>query len=85
MIHQLAGFPFWEFNFDDQGQPEDSSKQEEVVHAIEAVGLTDLFVFSHGWNNDRGTAGQLYGDFFRQFRAVLDAAGGLKRQTPGSD
>jgi hypothetical protein len=40
---------------------------------VQGSGVTDLFVLSHGWNNDMADARALYTKFFRQARAALDA------------
>jgi hypothetical protein len=74
MSRTIAGFPFWEAAFDEEGKPQDSGGLGQVVTEIQATNLTDLFIFSHGWNNDRQTAQVLYDGFFQQVRKVLDDA-----------
>src|SRR5882757_1084569 len=68
----VAGFPFWEAAFDEDGKPQDSTAAAKAVVEIKAAGLTDLFVFSHGWNNDRTTAQKLYDGFFQQIRKLME-------------
>jgi hypothetical protein len=68
------GFPCIEVQFDKAGavfSPADPAPQ--AAELVARNGLTDLFVFSHGWNNDMADARALYTKFFRQARAVLDA------------
>ena len=36
--------------------------------------ISDLFIFSHGWNNDKTTALALYERFFGEMRNVMDDA-----------
>jgi hypothetical protein len=42
---------------------------------VAAAGVTDLFVFSHGWNNDLPRARRLYERFFTQLANVAKAEG----------
>ena len=74
MPRTVAGFPFWEAAFDEEGKPQDPANLAQVITEIQAANLTDLFVFSHGWNNDRQTAQILYDGFFQQVRKLLDDA-----------
>src|SRR5262249_24285157 len=58
----LAGMPFVDARFDKYGQS---------LHAFALqAGLTDLFVFSHGWNNNDAQARDLYQRFCTSFAAV---------------
>ena len=43
--------------------------------------ITDLFVFSHGWNNDESTAMKLYNGFFGAMSDVLDAPGLARKRS----
>ncbi len=70
MAGQLAGFPFWQLEFDENGKP--SGGTADFPEELSAAALTDLFVFSHGWNNDRPTAMALYSAFFEEVRGVID-------------
>jgi hypothetical protein len=72
MAGNIAGFPFWQAEFDEGGRPVGGPKPEELAQDIAAAQLTDLFVFSHGWNNDRPYAEKLYLAFFGKLRAVLE-------------
>jgi hypothetical protein len=63
MTDSIAGLPFWEITFDADGDP-DASRRDALLAEVPARGVTDLFVFSHGWNNDRDVARRLYDGFF---------------------
>jgi hypothetical protein len=71
MTDQVAGFPYWEVAFDENGQAEDSGAIDRLVAEVPGQGITDLFIFSHGWNNDATMARSLYTRFFQQMRDVL--------------
>lgn len=72
-MQTIAGFPYWEVEFDGDGRPLDPAQSSSRVQEIARHGLTDLFVFSHGWNNDHADARELYRRFFESARRVLDA------------
>src|SRR6476660_9657482 len=69
----IAGFPYFEVQFTKDGAVFD---QHEVAAALDYVAqgtVTDLFVISHGWNNDLNDARGLYRAFFSRVREVLDS------------
>lgn len=67
--------PYWELTFDADGDPDPGQRDALLSGARE---LTDLVVFSHGWNNDVSTADALYDRFFAPFPALLpDTTAGL--------
>lgn len=72
MAEQVAGFPYWEVRFDDRARLAEPARVEALLADLPRQALTDLFLFSHGWNNDRQMARNLYGAFFATLRAVLD-------------
>src|SRR5947209_3137373 len=80
-METLAGFPFWQLEFDGEGAL--AKPQEAAQHLIEIAGqsLTDLIIFSHGWNNDHTYARRLYERFFTSARDALTAAGGPRRDS----
>ncbi|HSS75582.1 MAG TPA: hypothetical protein VLV54_02455 [Thermoanaerobaculia bacterium] len=69
----IADFPFFELQFTKNG---DVFSADELQKILSFVGgdVTDLFVISHGWNNDMAEARQLYQDFFKRMRQEVDAA-----------
>lgn len=78
----IAGFPYLEVQVDKAGKFVDAAESKKLVDFLAAGGATDLFVMSHGWNNDMGEARGLYKRFFGEVRKLLDkstpAAGGRK-------
>jgi hypothetical protein len=63
MTAEIAGLPFWELTFDADGDP-DAAQRDTFLTDARDRGITDLIVFSHGWNNDRRIALELYERFF---------------------
>lgn len=80
MPKQVAGFPFWEAAFDENGKLRDSGAMDRAIAEIAGSKLTDLFIFSHGWNNDRNMAHVLYDGFFQQVRKLIDDPGFPKKR-----
>src|SRR5262245_54701209 len=80
MAEQLAGFSFWELRFTEEGSPEDKTAIGKFLTEIEAAKPDDLFIFSHGWNNDAKTARILYQGFFGEMRKLIDNAAFTKRR-----
>src|SRR5262245_50361010 len=62
-MNDIAGIPYIEAEFDKRG---------DAVGTAPLVppGTNEVFVFSHGWNNDNEAARQLYRDFFTNYAAV---------------
>src|SRR5215207_2159737 len=71
MTTEIAGLPFWELTFDADGHP-DRAKLDTFLDEIPARGLTDLVVFSHGWNSDRAVSTRLYDRFVGVLAGQLD-------------
>ena len=63
----IAGIPFIEASFD-----KDGNVQNDVQIP---AGTTDLFIISHGWNNDNDEARRLYTELFTNFAAISSNAG----------
>src|SRR6516225_12241336 len=84
MITQVAGFPYWEAQFDGTAALMEPSAVDAFLQELWAQQLTDLFVFSHGWNNDLPTARSLYRRFFEQIRDVLDRVNRSAPQRPAT-
>lgn len=72
MVGQVAGFPYWEMAFDESGQPANPTETGQLLAELPGQALTDLFIMSHGWNNDTQAARNLYAHFFGQIRALID-------------
>ena len=75
MSTDLHGFPFWTLEFDKTGAAANPGAQDAFVNDIAAKALTDVFVFSHGWNNDPDAALTLYDHYFAEVRKIVDAKG----------
>ena len=63
-MNEIAKIPYFEARFGKDGTLENPN--EVTLPA----GVTDLFVMSHGWNNDADAARELYRKFFESFVAV---------------
>jgi hypothetical protein len=72
MTERLHNFPFWILAFDKNGQPSDVGAISRSIAEVKQEGITDLFIFSHGWNNDRSAATKLYQDFFGEMSKLLE-------------
>ena len=75
MSTDLHGFPFWTLEFDKDGSPADAGALDTFVDQVAGQALTDLYVISHGWNNDRDKALALYDRYFAEVRKIVDAKG----------
>ena len=47
MTDAIAGLPFWEIEFDAEGDP-DPGRRATLLQEVPQRGITDLFVFAHG-------------------------------------
>jgi hypothetical protein len=72
-MQDLAGFPNAEVRFGTDGQPLDPQEAAGLLDFLGQGAVTDLFVFSHGWNNDMADARDLTRAFFERVRQILDA------------
>jgi hypothetical protein len=69
--------PLYLVPFDKDGLCTAPQTRQALVAAAKDGGFTDVFVFSHGWNNDWPTATERYRDFFAAFRKAREAHGGV--------
>src|SRR5215213_4235166 len=74
MAGEIAGLPHWQISFDENGRP-DQGEADALLAELPGQDLTDLFVFCHGWNNDRGQARRLYQLYFQQLPGLLAQGG----------
>ncbi len=72
MADKIGKFPFWTLQFDKQAKL--LTAKDSFLQDVSAANLTDLFIFSHGWNNDRQTAMTLYTGFFTEMGKIVDDA-----------
>lgn len=82
MAEQMAGFPYWQVAYNEQGQSADASAEAALLAELPGQALTDLFVISHGWNNDQNMARALYAAYLGQMQALLGNGAIAKRRTP---
>lgn len=68
----IAKFPYFEVQFTKDGAINDAQEAKRAVDGIAQNNITDLFAFSHGWNNDMDEARQLYLDFFTSVKNLRD-------------
>ncbi|MDB5102880.1 MAG: hypothetical protein JWP91_569 [Fibrobacteres bacterium] len=68
-----SGFPYFEVEFDKDGDVSDAKQVKSLKAALKPDDPTDLIVISHGWNNDMAEARLLYSKFLQSFRKRLDA------------
>jgi hypothetical protein len=66
-MSDIAGIPYVEAEFNKRGNP---AGQPPRIPA----GTNEVFVFSHGWNNDHDSARNLYRAFFGNYAAVSGPA-----------
>jgi hypothetical protein len=70
----LSGFPSFEIQFDKEGKPFNPADEQQLLAFLGQGTVTDLFIISHGWNNDMAEARALYQNFFARVREVIDAS-----------
>lgn len=70
MSDTLSGFPFSTLEFDADGNVHDAAALTSLIALAKSAHLTDLFVFSHGWNNDHAAALSLYQRFFAEVAKI---------------
>ncbi len=71
MTDTISGHPVWHLLFDAGGDPDQGAVQA-LIEGVQSTGVTDLVLFSHGWNNDEATASQLYERWFALLAAQID-------------
>jgi hypothetical protein len=78
----MPAMDHWEVSFDERGTPA-KGDVDTLLRELPGKDLTDLFLFSHGWNNDRGQARRLYQRYFEQLPGLL-AQGDAQEVRAGS-
>ncbi|THF86819.1 hypothetical protein E7T09_12110 [Deinococcus sp. KSM4-11] len=68
----IAGIPFVTVQFGRLGEPLDPQEGAAAVDMVRSQNLTDVLVFSHGWNNNIPAAMDLYTRFLTNARPLLD-------------
>ena len=67
-----TGEPVWDLQFNEDGKLT-SPAQGSFLAEVAAAGVTDLFVFSHGWGTSQDSARQLYNKMFPLIRTATRA------------
>lgn len=70
LVHYLA--------FDENGEFVDRKEFDSDLASAASQPPTDVFVFSHGWNNNFAEASQTYSAVIAQMTAVADASPGIR-------
>ncbi len=65
-----GGFTSFDVEYDKNGVLVAQGQEDELISYLRANVVTDLFVMSHGWNNDIPEARALYTNFFPMLRDV---------------
>jgi hypothetical protein len=78
MASEIAGQPHWEVSFDERGRA-NQGEVDALLAELPGRNLTDLFVFTHGWNSDRRQARRLYQLYFQQVPGLLARSGSQAR------
>lgn len=68
-----CNLPYFETEIDKNGNLVNPSQVQDILNFLKTQGnaIKDLFVMSHGWNNDETDARSLYESFFTQFCNTL--------------
>ena len=64
-----ASAPFYIIQFDAEGRVENPQTRQHLIDHVRTRGVTDLYLFSHGWNNDWKSATKSYDDFIAGYGA----------------
>lgn len=64
-------FPYCEIQFNKEGAAADDNEVNQALHSISQGAFTDLFIVSHGWNNDMAEARNLYKKLFDCVNKVI--------------
>lgn len=64
-------FQNFELEFDKDGNLFQPERLAQAIDNLKMGQFTDLFVFSHGWNNDIADARRLYENYFQQAADIL--------------
>ncbi|PYT09228.1 MAG: hypothetical protein DMF60_02975 [Acidobacteria bacterium] len=65
-------FPYFEVQFTKDGNVNDQAEVDQLLDFLGQGAVTDLFVVSHGWNNDMNEARGLYQELFSSVRDEID-------------
>jgi hypothetical protein len=69
----ISGFPCYEVEFTRKGAVHAPAQAEELLAAVRSGAISDLFVISHGWNNDMAEARDLYAHLLAKIASVMES------------
>jgi hypothetical protein len=61
-------YPYFELEFDAKGKATDAKQLPALIDGLAKNKITDLFIISHGWNNDEKEAHALYQELFNNVK-----------------
>lgn len=70
-MDKISDLPFWRLHFDANGKLTDP-QPDDLIGEIKSSGVTNLFVFSHGWGNTEKHAENLYQAMFPLIAAAAE-------------
>ena len=62
-------YPYFELEFDAKGKAANATQLTALIDGLQKNKTTDLFIISHGWNNDEKDAHALYQELFNNIKA----------------
>src|SRR5215472_15992760 len=68
MATQIAGLNYYELDFNADGT---LSSDGGLPEAVQAGGIQDVFLLSHGWNSSVGSARSLYQEMFTMLAGMI--------------
>lgn len=74
-MDSLSGYPYWELQFTRNGTLFNSEEVKALEAGLRQQSITDLFVISHGWNNDMNEARDLYKKLIAAISSQQKASG----------
>lgn len=70
-MRSLTSLPYYIIPFDKAGKCTGPETRADLVERVTSQPVTDLFLFSHGWNNDWTVANRRYEDFIEGFLGLV--------------
>lgn len=64
--------PFYALRFDKTGRTESAGTQQHLIGELARGDYTDVYLFSHGWNNEWKTALDRYTEFMNGYRGLRE-------------
>ncbi|MEG3439789.1 hypothetical protein V0288_21860 [Pannus brasiliensis CCIBt3594] len=71
-MDSISDFPYFEVQFTKEAKVYDPEEPQKLFDFLDRQEVTDLFVISHGWNNNIQEARELYQRLFTSMRETID-------------